>query len=289
MPEPRFTRTNHGKGHSYTLDGHRLPGVTTIINTLDKPALLNWAATETARYAIDHWERLTGITTINRFEELKNARFTKTKEAQVTGKRIHSLGERLAKGEEVEVPPELRGPVQAYADLLDAWDFQAMALEAPCVNLDYRYAGTFDAILTSPKTGPLMVDIKTGKRAYSDVALQLAAYRYTDLFLEEVEQFGPRGGRRPSVWVERDMPEVAGAAVIHIERDTDESPAAASLLPVQAGEAEWSTFLHLQEIYETWIKRTDYRHKDGPDWAPPIGEALYPEMNPDEILEAITS
>ena len=54
----RFARRNVGKSHSYTLDGRRIHGVTTVIGTLDKPALVDWAARETAAYADEHWTRL---------------------------------------------------------------------------------------------------------------------------------------------------------------------------------------------------------------------------------------
>ena len=35
-----FTRKNHGDNHSYYLDGVKIPGVTSIIGVLDKPALV---------------------------------------------------------------------------------------------------------------------------------------------------------------------------------------------------------------------------------------------------------
>lgn len=288
MSEPRFSRSNHGKGHSYLLNGRRIAGVTTVIGVIDKPALVEWAAKTTAEYAVANWDRLAGMSSIARFEELKEARWKKNKEATVSGKRIHSLAERIAKGESIEkIPPELRGPVQAYADLLDEWGFDVVELELPVANLSYLYGGTADAILTSERTGPILVDIKTGRRAYSEVALQLAAYRYTDIYLHEVEQIGPRGGRRPSLWEERPMPVVNGCAAIHIARETEESPAKAELLPVQAGQAEFETFLHCLELFESWIKRTDSKnYRSDPAFNPPVGEPIYPEQA-NEILEEL--
>lgn len=287
MSEPRFTRRNHGSGHSYLLDGLKVPGVTTVIGALDKPALVDWAAKTTARYAVDNWDRLSGISIVSRFEELVAARRQTNKEAVVRGKRIHALAERIIKGESVEdMPDELRAPVQAYADMLDAWGFEAIVLEAPCANLDYRYAGTFDAIMTSPKTGPVIVDVKTGKRAYSEVALQLAAYRHADVYLEEVEQFGPRGGKLKSLWVEKPMPTVNGALCIHVAMETEESPAKVDVLPVEATPDIFEQFLFLLEVHEGWVKRTSWNHKSDPAYAPPIGEPIYPEQT-DRILEVL--
>ena len=53
--EPRLTR---GRGHTYRIDGQRVPSVTGIMKMLDKPALIAWAARMSAGYAIDHWDEL---------------------------------------------------------------------------------------------------------------------------------------------------------------------------------------------------------------------------------------
>lgn len=275
----RLTRRNYGNGHGYLLDGEKVPGVTTVIGALDKPALVNWAAQTTAAYAIDHWERLSGVGVANRLKELEAARYQKNKTAVVKGNRIHAMGERVAAGEPIDdVPQELRSAVQAYADMLDAWGFEPIALEAPAANFDYRYAGTFDGIFTSEKTGPVLVDIKTGKGVYSETALQLAAYMHCDVYLEEVEQTGPRGGKLKSEWVERDMPGLNGALVFHIRTETEDSPASVEVLPVTVDEGIFDTFLYLLEVHEQWIKRTGWNHRSEPSYAPPIGQPIFPEQ-----------
>jgi hypothetical protein len=55
-------RRNHGRGHSYLVDGQKLPGVTTILNTLPKNALVEWAGKTTANYAVDYWAELAELT-----------------------------------------------------------------------------------------------------------------------------------------------------------------------------------------------------------------------------------
>lgn len=275
----RFTRRNHGKGHSYLLDGHKVPGVTTVLGVLDKPALVDWAARMTATHAVENWERLTGMSPIDRFEELKGARWAVNKKATTSGKRIHALGERVAHGESLTdvAEPELRHAVQAYADTLDAWGFEPLMLETACANSSYRYAGTFDGIFKSDRLGTVLVDIKTGKRVYSETAMQLAAYAHADLVSVEVPQVGPRGGKKPSIWEEAPMPAIDGAIVIHIAQETDSSPAMVEVRPVDVGEEVFSAFLYCLEIYETWIKRTDPKHRETAAYAPPIGEAIFPE------------
>lgn len=285
-----FTRKNHGDNHSYYLDGVKIPGVTSIIGVLDKPALVQWAATSVATHAVDNWDRLAGMPLVKRYEELKMSHRSKNREAIIRGKRIHALAERIIRGEEVDPKDaSLVAAAQAYADLLDAWELEPVLLEASCVNRGYMYAGTLDGVMRSPKLGTIIVDVKTGKKAYSEVALQLAAYRNADVYLEEQERTGPRGGKLSSDWIERAMPEVYGAAVIHIERETDESPAAAHLQPVKAGPDIFEQFLFLCEIHAGWVERTGYDHRKSENYNPPVGAPLYPEQPAHEIREAIQS
>lgn len=283
-----FTRKNHGNSHSYYVDGVKIPGVTTIIGVLSKDALVGWAAKTTATYAVENWDRLAGMTVLNRFEEISAARYKTQREAAVRGNRIHALGEKLATGEPFTGDDrDLRSAAEAYVALLDEWELEPVALEMSCYNRDYQYAGTADGVFESPRLGRVIVDIKTGKKAYSEVALQLAAYRYSDIYLEEVKRVGPRGGKLKSDWIEKPMPTVDGAAVIHIERETDESPARARLLPVQANEEIWEQFLYLREIHAGWVERTSWDNRKSPSYSPPIGGELHPEMSDEEIQEAI--
>lgn len=284
----RFTRTNHGKGHSYRLDGHHVPGVTTAIGkVLDKPALVAWAAKETARYAIDNWASLSDTHPLDRYEALRDACYQTNREAIVDGKRIHDLGERLAHGQEVEVPDELRARVEAYARFLDEWEIETVLTESPCCNTTYRYAGTFDLVARVGKLDgiPLVMDIKTGKGVYSETALQLTAYSRCDLIIESVPQPpGPRGGKRRPRQVERPMPTVMGGAVAHIVRETEESPARVDFLPVDTSEDVWNAWLWTLTLYRQWWARCHDQNSDL--FSPPIAEPLYPEQpNPYDMEE----
>lgn len=157
---PRFARRNHGKSHSYTLDGAWIPGVTTVIGLLDKPALVEWAAKETAAYADEHWSELSSLRSADRIDRLVKARYATNRRAIVKGNRVHNLGEKVAHHEAVEVPAELRSQVEAYARFLDRWSFATVATETPCCNTEYGYAGTFDLIVDSPRLGRSLMDIK---------------------------------------------------------------------------------------------------------------------------------
>lgn len=272
----RFKRRNHGNGHSYTLDGHKIPGVTTVIgDVLAKPGLVTWAARATAQYAIDNWAHLSGLKSIPRYEELQDAPNRTRNKAADQGKRIHALAEKVAKGLEVEVPDELLVPVDAYARFLDRWGFETVVTEAPVCNLGYRYGGTLDLICTSDRFGTALVDTKTGKGIYDDHALQQAAYRYADVYLREVPQVGPRGGKKPSLWVEEPMPVIDTVLIAHVTGDT------VDLKPIRAGEDVFDVFLYALELYETWIKRVGWKHRDAPTYSPTVGPTIYPEMTLD--------
>lgn len=288
MTGPRFSRKNHGNNHSYYLNGIKIPGVTTIIGNLSKDALIEWASKTTARYAVDNWPRLAGMTDLDRYEELRNARRNTTKEAAVRGTRIHALAEKIARGEAVDVDDQsLRNAAEAYARLLDEWELEPIGLELSCASTSYSYAGTMDGIYRSPRLGTVVADIKTGKGIYNEVGLQLAAYRYSDIYLEEQPNYGPRGGKLKSSWIERPMPAVDGAIAIHIERETDDSPAAARLLPISAGPDVWDVFLYLREIQALWTERVGWDFRNAESYSPTVGSELHPEMNDDEIRAAL--
>lgn len=281
----RFARTNHGKGHSYTLDQRRIPGVTTVIGILDKPALVEWAAKETAGYAMRNWAILSEVEPHERYEAMVKARWETNRKAIVAGHRIHEMGERLAHGADVEVPADLRGRVEAYARWLDEWDVEPLFTEAPVCNTQYRYGGTVDMVARFGRLDGMIlaVDLKSGKRAYAETALQLVAYQNCDLRIESVPQpDGPRGGKRKPLQEERPMPPIDGALVAHIVSETEEDPARVDFLPVDTGADVWQSFLHVLTVYRLWHERvSDYK---GDRFAPPIGEPIYPgSPNPFDI------
>jgi hypothetical protein len=137
--------------------------------------------------------------------------------------------------------------VDAYVRFLDQWDMRPLHTESPVCNTGHRYGGTLDAIVESDRLGRILLDIKTGG-IYRESVLQLAAYRYSNLLIDADGD-------------EIDMPEVAGCFVAHVLGD------AVELVPVDADENVWRTFLYALTIYR-WNNQADYD---------PIGSPLYPE------------
>jgi hypothetical protein len=201
-----IVRAARGSGHSYTIDGSPVPGVTTILKTLDKPALIDWAARTTAEYALDHWAELGRLAPSKRLDALRGARFAENRRAIATGKRVHTLAEALVAGAEVDVPEELAGYVEAYVRFLDEWQIEPLLTEAVVASRRYRYCGTLDVLARVPALDELwLFDVKTGKGVYPETGLQLAAYASAEVYVDA-------DGEHP-------MPHVHRLAAVHVRPD----------------------------------------------------------------------
>jgi hypothetical protein len=208
-PAKRVDKMAFGRPTHYYVDadGKRIPGVTTILgNGLPKPALVNWAGNATAAYAVDNWDDLGDMSVSDRLAKLKKARYEERDAAAKRGTEVHALAEQIADGHEVAVPDELRGHVESYVAYLDEWEPTPILQEVTVVSYEYGYAGTLDMIVRYPSGAVCLNDIKTSKGVYGEVALQLAAYRYADVYLAE------DGTERP-------LPQVDDCQVIHVRAD----------------------------------------------------------------------
>ena len=231
----RFTapmrRKETAKGHYYVdANNHRIPGVTTILGDgVPKPALINWAANATAEWAVDHFDELLEMTPAARLKKLSGARYETTDKAKKRGTEVHGYGERLIKGEKVTaIPDELRGHVEAYARFLDKFEVDPILIETPVVNYKIGYAGTLDLVaeITDSKGERriLLLDLKTNEKGiFGETALQLAAYRYAEKYID-------------AVGAEHDMPEVEGCGAILISSDN------AQLIPTTSGPEQFKSF-----------------------------------------------
>lgn len=236
--------------HHYYLDEQRLPGVTTILSLgLPAPALVEWAAKTTAAYAVDHWDELSNIGAVQRFETLRRARWDVSTAAALRGTEIHELAWALVTGEPVEVPDEHLGPVQAVARFMDTHHLEPVLREAPVLHAEHGWAGTVD--LTAGMGGVLwLLDWKTGKGIYDKDVLQQAAYAHATHFLREGVL---------NDWV---PPERCG--LVHV------TPDSAELHEVDAGDATYLTFRYIQQV-ASWARRVEDARKNGDAW--PIGPA----------------
>lgn len=200
-------------------DDLRLWSVTTIIGCLDKPALLYWAAEQTAVAAIavakTLADRVQEDGEENTVKWLRDARFRKSRD-QLTATALGTVAHRCFElyaltgkrptADEIGQLVALEGggrfagvkPETAVIDrMLDRFDegwlqrFSPVyeATEVTVFHPEFGYAGTLDAIATVERR--LLIDYKSSRKSvdsqgrptgpYPEVALQLAAYRWAPL------------------------------------------------------------------------------------------------------------
>lgn len=172
--------------HRYTLDGKPVDGVTSILKVLDKPALVDWAAREVAALAVAEHSRIGDMLATNPAGVepwLASAHRSSRDAAAARGTDAHHYAELLAQGaEEVQIAPEHMASqpyVQAAAAFLDDFNVTTNLTETMVYSREPRYAGTCDAVVTMGNPGSevtAIIDWKTSKRIYPEVAWQLAAY-----------------------------------------------------------------------------------------------------------------
>lgn len=252
-------RVNRGRGHSYVdATGIKVPGVTTILgNGVPKPALMDWGPRVTAEYAVDHWDELTQLAPSSRLEKLKKARYEDRDAAANKGTRVHNLAEQLVAGKQVKVPDDLAGHVESYVAFLDHWEPEAVLIEAVVMSHRHGYAGTLDLAAyfdpqllldgglaaTDPELATVLeqlaedgeqslaiLDVKTSRSGiFGETALQLAGYRYADVYVDE------HGDEQP-------MPEFHLALGLHVRADGSD------LLPITAGREQHRELLYVREV-----------------------------------------
>lgn len=238
----RVQRVNRGKGHSY-IDrdtGEKIRSVTGILDAgVPKKALVNWSANATADWAIDHWDELSAQPISVRRKELLGARYAAKDAAARRGTQIHKLAERLVLGEKVAIPEGLEGYVEAYCAFLDEHDVQPVLVEAVVISQQHRYCGTLDLVAdladldAEDGRSTWLLDAKTARGGiYGETALQLAAYRYCDTYLDEDE-------------VEHDMPVVDRTGAVWVRPD-----GTYELVPVEAGPLQHRQFLSVAAVAE---------------------------------------
>jgi CRISPR/Cas system-associated exonuclease Cas4 (RecB family) len=163
--------------HAYQFDGKFVPGVTTILSCIGKPALVPWAA----GMASDHFLEAiksgrTDYSVIHK--ESKSAHRKKSKEAANIGQNVHNYAECVFKNlpaPELLTDQAKRG-VEAFHNWYDSHKIKIMASERRVFSQKHYYAGTCDFV--AEIDGVIGVgDIKTSSSIYPEMRLQTAAYQ----------------------------------------------------------------------------------------------------------------
>lgn len=253
-------RVDAGNGHWYKLDGQKVDGVTTILgNAIPKPSLVGWAAKSIAEYvgerididphtgrvdATDLARSLAAIGAKNRYskwpndggvsrlafiETLKGVHWEDRDRAARRGTEVHGLAEQIVGGAEVDVPDELTGHVDAYIKFLDDWQVNPIVVEGVCGHRKHRWMGTFD-LIAELHGERWLLDLKTTRSGiYGETALQLAAYRHAEFYVDHDGN-------------EHDMPQVDHVGAIWCRADGYD------LIPVKADAEVYRMFQYAQMI-----------------------------------------
>lgn len=265
-PKSRVTSRRYGAtGRGYFIDGDKVPGVTTILNALPKQ-LKQWAADCSANYAVEHWDELTEKSLTKKLDAIRYAHRDVVGEAALRGTEIHSYGEKLVKGESVDIPEEYAGPASAYARFVDRWQIEFVATEAVIGNVTRRYGGRGDLWATIGKrdNAYAYIDLKTGNNVYESTQLQCVAY-------DNAELWQPEGPESEEPYEPVDLIYVA-----HILPDD------VRMLPVRGiggatrpGAADFRAFLYVQQVSQ-WLEAHGFRGEE-----PLIGAAAHPDRDED--------
>lgn len=261
--------TSDRTGRFYTWRDERFWSVTTIIGGgIPKPALINWAKKFTAEYACDNYTKLGALLepdadgNIDRdgaVDWLKGAAYRDRDRKADLGTELHTATEAYILGK--PMPPwslPVRPVMEQFKKFLADYQPHYLLTEASVFNRSERYAGTLDAVAVIDGRRYLL-DVKTGKGVYPEVALQMAAYRYA-------EYVGlPDGSEEP-------LPQIDACAVLHLPTDGR----GYELTTVRADREIFQAFLYVRECFR-WTAETQKTVVLGPvpvPDAPMVQESL---------------
>lgn len=216
-------------------DGPYCPGVTSIIKTLDKSGpLVGWAKRETAACAVRNLPMLEEMVRNGGPEAATKwlsaiPDFQRDAAADL-GTRVHILAEAIAREHPVEVTAEEEPYVTAYLRWYGTTKPKVTNAEFMVYSQQHLYGGTADLACVIG-TELWLIDIKTGKNAYPETALQLAGLRFADW-----------AGRTddPKKYA---IPQASRYGVLHVRPD------GAELIPYQVTQDEFSAFLALRTAH----------------------------------------
>lgn len=251
--------------HRYRLgDGDWVPGVTSAIREIAKPALIPWAMGKTADAAINHFDRFAEILTTDgrppaRGWLIGHADQERDSAASL-GSGVHTLTEKFDRAvQDVKVANPTNAMkfedfaadfigadrdtipyIDAYRRYLEDWHPVIKSLEQFVYNAAEGYGGTYDAIevLTLPSgvTATTLRDTKTGKGVYAETRLQLTALARPENIIGRADT--------DKTWK---MPAIDFGTILHLRPDAYER--GYQLYRIDPNAADWAAFRGALAIY----------------------------------------
>lgn len=170
------------KKHAYywVEGGYYVPGATSILQVLNKPALIQWAANETAKHVLANLKEGATQADIERVCDEATKKHVRIKEdAGQVGTNVHELAHKLFNGKPIAVPEDkaTKNGLVALQDWIGANDVRPIETERVAFSKSAFFAGTFD-LLASVNGKLSLVDLKTSTGVYDDHKIQLGGYRF---------------------------------------------------------------------------------------------------------------
>ncbi len=196
----------------YNKDGKLLPGVTTILGVLNKPALVPWA-NNLGLAGINVREYVDILATVGKIGHDMIC--------------CHNKGVRFqANGERADLIDKAENCFLSYLSWEKQHKVEPILCEEPLVSEVYGFGGTIDMFATVDDI-PTIVDYKTGKAIYPEHIYQVAAYR--------------------QLLIERDMQFPRAVRILQIGRDETEGFSEKVVIDTTR---EWALFEHCLAIYQ---------------------------------------
>lgn len=189
----------------------RVPSVTTFLDVINKPGLPRWSAKLVAEYAVEHRASWEGLPAEDAVALLKGRPWATSAKAADLGTDAHAYAERRINGSKATAFDNATENVDTMLDELASRGMKIVDQEVTVWSDEHEYAGTAD-LLVEMEGALWILDWKTSKAVYSDMALQLAAYAWADwcvlndgtrMSLRDTTGF-PRFSRGAILWVPKE-------------------------------------------------------------------------------------
>lgn len=234
--------------------GEKAIGVTSAIGVMDKTPLRYWGQRLVAEFAVENAgivaQKLLDARTARDYDLavkacsdwLKGQPTRVTKRSADDGTAVHEICERLANGLPAgHVHPELSGFVDSFNRFLERYQPEFLHTEATIWNDDLNYAGSLDGIAII-EGDTCLLDYKTGKGIYADIALQLTAYRNATTIFELDDPVGRVSEVAEPTLRKVELPHIDGGLAVHLRPHPEKS----SITPVSVDDDEvMEVFKHL--------------------------------------------
>jgi hypothetical protein len=166
--------------HKYIHCDKVIPGATTILGILNKPALMYWAANMSSDYFLEHIEPGKSYDEMELEAIWKNAKKAHTQKKDYSaslGSKVHKWVEDYINGKDPGMPvnKDMQGAVERWLGWVDEHDIEFLLAEQFVFSKKYKYAGQADFICKID--GKLWLgDLKTSNAIYDSYFAQVGAY-----------------------------------------------------------------------------------------------------------------